>query len=169
MSGFILNGRNAVLLLLVCFYATSCTCAPTKCQSAGSKKPAATQCLRKVRTTAYTHTKSGGCKNAMGQRLAHSTVASASADWSRFPLGTQFRIVSTGQLFEVDDYGSALVGTDTIDLYQTTRTAMNNWGARSVDIEILSWGSRARSLSVLQPRAGNRSVRTMIAALREPI
>ena len=33
---------------------------------------------------------------------------SAAADWSRWPVGTVFRIQSTGQIYKVDDYGWAL-------------------------------------------------------------
>ena len=73
----------------------------------------------KVRTTAYTHTEAGGSHNAVGTRLSGKNVMSAAADWSRWPLGTKFRIVDTDEVFEIDDYGSALIGTGTIDLYKT--------------------------------------------------
>jgi len=33
-----------------------------------------------------------------------------------------------------------LVGTDTIDLYVTSRRMMNRWGARKVGIEVLEKG-----------------------------
>ena len=46
---------------------------------------------------------------------------SAAADWSRFPLGTRFQIVGTQDRYVIDDYGGALVGTNTIDLYKTSR------------------------------------------------
>lgn len=121
--------------------------------------------ISKVRTTAYTHTEAGGGRNAVGTRLSGKNVMSASADWSRWPLGTKFRIVDTNEVFRIDDYGSAVVGTGTIDLYKPTRLAMNKWGVRSVDIDILEWGSPLRSLQVLTPRSGNRRVRAMIADL----
>ena len=50
------------------------------------------QCMPKVRTTAYTHTESGGAHNAVGAHLSGCHVMSAASDWSRFPLGTRFRI-----------------------------------------------------------------------------
>jgi 3D (Asp-Asp-Asp) domain-containing protein len=122
-----------------------------------------------VRTTAYTHTEQGGHRNAIGGRLSGAKVMSAAADWSRWPLGTKFRIVDTEEVFQIDDYGSALVGTGTIDLYKTNRLAMNQWGVRSVDIDILEWGSPERSLQVLAGRVRNRQVRKMIVALsRKP-
>ncbi len=121
--------------------------------------------VHQVRTTAYTHTERGGPRNALGARLCGHDVKSASADWSRWPLGTKFRIVGTDEVFQVDDYGGALVGTGTIDLYKTNRFEMNQWGVRSVDIDILEWGSPAKSLEVLAPRARNRKVRAMIASL----
>ena len=124
--------------------------------------------VAKVRTTAYTHTERGGRRNAIGSRLSGKNVKSAAADWSRWPLGTRFRIVGTDDVFEIDDYGSALVGTNTIDLYKTNRFEMNRWGVRSVDIDILEWGSAQHSLEVLAPRARNRQVRAMILALKKP-
>ena len=119
----------------------------------------------KVRTTAYTHTEAGGRNNAVGTRLSGKNVMSAASDWSRWPLGTKFRIVGTDDVFKIDDYGSALIGTGTIDLYKTNRLAMRKWGVRSVDIDVLEWGSSKRSLEVLAPRKSDRRVRAMILAL----
>ncbi len=127
------------------------------------------QRISKVRTTAYTHTEAGGNRNAIGTKLSGKNVMSAASDWSRWPLGTKFRIVDTDEIFEIDDYGSALIGTGTIDLYKTNRLAMRRWGVRAVDIEVLEWGSRGRSLEVLAPRKRNRRVQAMIVALsRQP-
>ncbi len=124
-----------------------------------------TRRISKVRTTAYTHTEQGGRRNAIGTRLSGKNVKSAASDWSRWPLGTKFRIVDTDEVFQIDDYGSALIGTGTIDLYKTNRLAMNKWGVRSVDIDVIEWGSAEKSLQVLAPRKGNRRVRQMILAL----
>jgi len=123
------------------------------------------QRVQHVRTTAYTHTEAGGRRNAIGQRLSNDKVKSAAADWSRWPLGTKFRIVETDEVFQIDDYGSALVGTGTIDLYKSTRLAMKKWGVRSVDIDVIQWGSKEKSLAVLKPRQKNRIVRKMVLAL----
>ena len=121
--------------------------------------------IPKVRTTAYTHTEAGGRRNAIGERLSGKNVKSAAADWSRWPLGTKFRIVETGEIFRIDDYGGALIGTRTIDLYKTNRLEMRRWGVRSVDIDVIEWGSREESLKVLQPRKRNPLVRRMILAI----
>ena len=129
-----------------------------------NRKPASHR-ITKVRTTAYTHTERGGRRNAIDQRLSNREVKSAAADWSRWPLGTRFRIVDTNEVFEIDDYGSALVGTGTIDLYKSNRLAMKKWGVRSVDIDVIEWGSAEKSLEVLEPRKKNRRVRQMILAL----
>jgi 3D (Asp-Asp-Asp) domain-containing protein len=124
-----------------------------------------TKRICKVRTTAYTHAEKGGGRNAIGTRLSSNSVKSAAADWSRWPLGTKFRIVGTDEVFQIDDYGSALIGTGTIDLYKTNRLQMNQWGVRKVDIDVIEWGSPEHSLEVLTPRAHNRCVRQMILAL----
>lgn len=120
-----------------------------------------------VRTTAYTHTERGGCHNALDCHLSGRQVMSAASDWSRFPLGTHFRIASTNEEYVIDDYGIALVGTDTIDLYKPSRLGMKRWGVRYVDIDILQWGSEEQSLKVLTPRAKHRCVRQMVSALEK--
>ncbi|HEX4086227.1 MAG TPA: 3D domain-containing protein [Chthoniobacteraceae bacterium] len=120
-----------------------------------------------VRMTAYTCTEAGGRHDACGGVLTTGSVHSAAADWSRYPVGTRFQIVETGELCEIDDYGSALVGTNTIDLYKDTRRDMRTWGVRMVHIRILIWGSPRRSLEILTPRSRNRCVRPMISALRQ--
>ncbi len=132
--------------------------------------PTAATSLRhmpKVRTTAYTHTEQGGRRNALGKRLSGHHVMSAASDWSRFPLGTRFRIAGTNEEYIIDDYGTALIGTNTIDLYKPSRLDMRRWGMRHVDIDIVQWGSEEASLKVLAPRAKHRSVRRMIIALEK--
>ena len=120
-----------------------------------------------VRTTAYTRVEKGGRKNALGAYLSGHHVMSAASDWSRFPLGTRFRIASTREEYIIDDYGTALVGTSTIDLYKPTKLEMKRWGVRNVDIDILQWGSEEQSLKVLGPRAKHVTVRRMIAGLQK--
>ena len=123
--------------------------------------------MSNVRTTAYTRVEKGGCRNALGAYLSGRHVMSAASDWSRFPLGTRFQIVSTREEFIIDDYGTALVGTSTIDLYKPTKLEMKRWGVRNVDIDILQWGSEEQSLKVLGPRAKHQTVRRMIGALEK--
>src|SRR5207249_2959313 len=93
-------------------------------------QPSRTGAVQKVRTTAYTHTEPGGSRDAVGRPLTCGRMNSAAADWSRFPLGTKFKILQTGEVCQVTDYGSALVGTNTIDLYKTSRLRMRDWGVR---------------------------------------
>ena len=120
-----------------------------------------------VRTTAYTHSEGSGCHNAVGCRLSGAKVMSAASDWSRYPLGTRFRIAATNEEYIIDDYGWALVGTDTIDLYKPTRLEMKRWGVRHVDIDVLEWGSEEQSLKVLAPRCKHRRVQQMVTALEK--
>jgi 3D (Asp-Asp-Asp) domain-containing protein len=121
----------------------------------------------KVRTTAYHHSEPGGRANGIGGRL--SAAHSAASDWSWMPLGTRFRIVETGEDFVIEDYGSALVGKKTIDIYKSTRREMNAWGVRFVDIEIIEWGSAAVSLRVLQPRSKYGYIQRMVTGLRKQL
>jgi len=124
--------------------------------------------LPKVRTTAYTdHEGGSGSHNALGEHLSCRHVMSAASDWSRYPLGTLFRIAETNEEYVIDDYGNALIGTDTIDLYKPNRLEMKRWGVRYVDIDILQWGSEEQSLKVLAPRCKHRCVRQMVAALEK--
>ena len=93
------------------------------------------------------------------------TYGSAAADWSRWPAGTIFRLLSTGQIYRVDDYGWALSGRNTIDLYMATPNEMNAWGARSEPIQILRWGDSQESLRFLQSHQGYRHIRRMVLEL----
>ncbi len=124
-----------------------------------------------IRTTAYTHSEADhlayGRRNAIGSTLCASRdYTSAAADWSRFPLGTRFRIVGDSTIYVIDDYGSALVGTDTIDLYFTTQGEMNRWGVRHVDIEIIEKGSFERSARHLEGALDYWHCREMSEAIR---
>ena len=129
---------------------------------------------RSVRTTAYCHTESDhvryGHLAAAGGDLKFGLVCSAAADWSRYPLGTKFRIASQpGVVYEVDDYGSALVGSSTIDLYRPTFGSMNAWGVRNVDIEILHRGSYDDSLRLLRKSIHFPHVRRMVSDIQRRI
>jgi len=135
---------------------------------------AANHSVRTVRTTAYCHEEDDhlvyGKMSAQGTPLKFGSVRSAAADWSRYPLGTLFRI--TGQpevVYQVDDYGSALVGTDTIDLYKPTLDQMNNWGVRHVDIEVIRWGSFHRSMQLIKDRTQFPHVQRMFDTLQQRV
>lgn len=127
-----------------------------------------------VRTTAYCHDESDhiayGVRNAVGTPLKFGSLRSAAADWSRYPVGTLFRIADQPNVvYEVDDYGSALVGTGTIDLYKPTRGMMNDWGVRNVDIEVIRWGSYQRSMEIMRDRARWPHVRQMIQGIQTQV
>lgn len=127
-----------------------------------------------VQATAYTHTDPSqapwGKKNAIGTVLRFGKVTSAASDWSILPLGTRFKIKGTERVYEIDDYGSGMVGKKKVDLYRPNRKMMNAWGKRRVEIEILKWGSFEKSLKILKPRSSkNRHIRQMVSALRRKL
>ena len=69
----------------------------------------------------------------------------------------------------MDDYGSALVGTNTIDIYKPTPGEMQQWGSRRVNIRVLKWGSFRKSLAIMQPRQDNGYIRRMVQRIRKSI
>lgn len=123
---------------------------------------------RVVRTTAYTCSEDDhiiyGSKNATGTDLRYSDrVRSAAADWSFYPVGTVFRVKGMKELYVVDDYGSALTGTGTIDMYQPSKALMNKWGRRNVEVSVVQWGSFKRSAEILSQRTKYSHCRQMLA------
>ena len=62
----------------------------------------------------------------------------------------------------IDDYGFALAGTNTIDLYKPTRAKMNEWGVRRVTIEILEWGDPWQSYIHMARIKGYRHIKRMM-------
>lgn len=105
-------------------------------------------------------------KRVVAARPQRPKVGSAAADWSRWPAGTTFRLLSTGQLYRVDDYGWALAGRNTIDLYMATSGQMNAWGAREEQIQILQWGDPEESLRRLAPHQDYKHIRRMVLELQ---
>lgn len=144
---------------------------PAKTPPASTSLRTAGQVIPGVRTTAYTHSEADhlqyGARTAAGTPLKSGSIRSAAADWSIYPLGTVFQIQGDPSVYVVDDYGRALVGTRTIDIYQPTTGLMNLWGTRKVNIRVLRWGSSSRSLAVLKPRAYKAlHVREMISRIQ---
>jgi 3D (Asp-Asp-Asp) domain-containing protein len=92
-------------------------------------------------------------------------IGSAAADWSRWPAGTVFRLLSTGQNYRVEDYGWALSGRNTIDLYMANQREMNSWGARQETIEIVKWGDPQESLQFLRRHQDYRHIKRMVLEL----
>lgn len=131
-----------------------------------------------VKASAYSHgARCNGVwakRNALGSHLKTGDVSSASADWSRFPVGTRFRVVETGKVYEVDDYGSAMVGKDKVDLYMADYSQVDRWGVRRVTLEIVEWGSHRESLDILRKRSPSRGgyvgrmVKQLEAKLQNP-
>lgn len=159
-----MQSSTLLRLALVCVTAgVLASCAPMP-QSATVS--AGVHRVTHVRTTAYCANEGGsGRRNATGQYLSGRKVHSAASDWSRYPLGTRFRVVGSDEEYMIDDYGGALIGTGTIDLHKSNRAEVRRWGTRHVDIDVLQWGSHDQSLKVLRPRKSSRTVRRMIAGL----
>jgi 3D (Asp-Asp-Asp) domain-containing protein len=125
---------------------------------------------RLVRTTAYTCSEDDhleyGSMNAAGTPLRYTDrVRSAAADWAVYPVGTVFRIKGMKQLFVVDDYGSALTGTNTVDIYTPCKAHMNAWGRRNIELTVVQWGSYARSAEILSKRTHHPHCAQMYAAI----
>lgn len=123
---------------------------------------------RIVRTTAYTCSEDDhliyGSKNATGTALRYNDrVRSAAADWSFYPVGTTFRIKGLPYLYVVDDYGSALLGTGTVDIYTPNKEIMNLWATRTVEMTVVQWGSMTRSAELLSKRTSYDHCRKMLA------
>jgi 3D (Asp-Asp-Asp) domain-containing protein len=129
--------------------------------------------FQQVRTTAYFDGEADHLRytnhNALGTTLECGAITSAAADWGRWPAGTMFRIVQTGRMYIVDDYGWDLAGRNTIDLYMPTRGEMDNWGVQHVDIQIIQWGDPQESYDTLLPRSRYAHVRRMLRELRPQV
>ena len=121
---------------------------------------------RLVRMTAYTCTEADhlqyGNKSAAGTTLMYGRKRSAAADWSYYPIGTVFKIKGMPATYIIDDYGSALTGTGTIDLYKPSHAVMNQWGLRQVEVQVIKWGSMKRSVELLSKRTRHHHCRQML-------
>jgi len=123
---------------------------------------------RAVRTTSYSHEENEvGApwrKNAIGTYLKYGHVRSAAADWSRYPVGTKFKIKGLPHTYIVDDYGSSLVGTNTIDIYHPNLSSMHRWGTRPAEIAVIQWGDWERTINILAGRTQYPHTREMYYA-----
>ena len=104
-------------------------------------------------------------RRSLGEGGKPPQIGSAAADWARWPAGTVLRLLSTGQNYRVEDYGWALSGRNTIDLYMANQREMNSWGARQEAIEILKWGDPQESLQFLQRHQDYKHIRRMVLEL----
>lgn len=163
-----MNFRFILLGLVACFFSA---CSSTSNVKSSQKTLAKAKVIPGVRTTAYTHTEADhiqhGTSSAVGSNLKFGKVRSAAADWSVYPVGTVFQIEGTPYVYQVDDYGSALVGTNTIDLYKPDKGMMDQWGVRKVNIRVLKWGSFTKSLAIMKPRAKHDHVKKMVQRIEK--
>jgi 3D (Asp-Asp-Asp) domain-containing protein len=120
-------------------------------------------------TRTVTRTTKRGAKTSRNMKRAvvvsKPRVGSAAADWSRWPMGTTFRLLSTSQIYRVEDYGWALAGRNTIDLYMPNQREMNSWGVRQEPIQILQWGDPQESLRFLRRHQDYRHIKRMVLEL----
>jgi hypothetical protein len=65
----------------------------------------------------------------------------------------------------VEDYGWALSGRNTIDLYMATSREMNGWGVRQELIQIVHWGDPQESLRRLARHTKYRHIKRMVLEL----
>ncbi len=124
--------------------------------------------MEETRTVTRTSKRAAKTPRSVKRAVAVSPppqIGSAAADWSRWPAGTVFRLLSTGQSYRVEDYGWALSGRNTIDLYMANQHEMNSWGARQEAIEILQWGDPQESLQFLQRHQDYRHIKRMVLEL----
>ena len=132
--------------------------------TSASLQPFSLDTVSKASKTTVTKKSAKGSKVVVKKTKAPK-VGSAAADWARWPAGTTFRLLSTGQIYRVDDYGWALSGRNTIDLYMANSREMNSWGARQESIQVLHWGDPQESLRLLQPHQNSRHIQRMILEL----
>jgi len=124
--------------------------------------------MEETRTVTRTSKRAAKTPRSVKRAVAVSRppqIGSAAADWSRWPAGTVFRLLSTGQSYRVEDYGWALSGRNTIDLYMANQREMNSWGARQEAIEILQWGDPQESLQFLRRHQDYRHIKRMVFEL----
>jgi len=68
-------------------------------------------------------------------------------------------------MYRVDDYGWALSGRNTIDLYMANSRDMNTWGARQETSRSLQWGDPQQSLQFLQSHQDYKHIKRMVLEL----
>ena len=83
-----------------------------------------------------------------------------------YPVGTKFKIKGLPYTYIVDDYGSALVGTNTMDIYHPNLSSMRLWGNRHIEIAVIQWGDWDRTLNILAGRTQYTHTRTMYYAAK---
>jgi 3D (Asp-Asp-Asp) domain-containing protein len=125
---------------------------------------------RIVRTVAYVSSDRdhpvGDNQNSAGTILRYTDrVRSAAADWSFYPVGTTFRIKGLPYWYVIDDYVYDLVGCGSIGVYKPNKEDKNLWGVRNLELDIVQWGSFARSAELLSKRTKYEKCRQMLENL----
>lgn len=121
------------------------------------EEPLARDIYQKVNVAPYAGATSGSGEagvTARGTRYQRGSISSAAADWARWPAGTLFRVLATGELYEVDDFTDDIVGKNMLLLY---KPASSNAETHFVTIEIIRWGSPHDSAILLQQQKSSTS------------
>jgi hypothetical protein len=150
------------ILLLLSIFAMLCGCAG---QGSRYEEPLPRATYQKVNVVSYAGAAGDGA-TARGTRYQSGSISSAAADWARWPAGTLFRILATGEIYEVDDFTDDVVGTNTILLYKPASATMPGAGPRFVTIEIVRWGSPHDSAEILRQQKSSTSKKILVELLQ---
>lgn len=134
----------------------------------GYEEPPARDVYQKVNVTSYAGAASergAPPATARGTRYQSGSISSAAADWARWPAGTLFRVLATGELFEVDDFTDDIVGKNTLLLYKPAAAVLSNSGTHYVTIEIIRWGSFPDSAALLRQQKCSTSKKILVELL----
>ena len=150
-----------LIVALFCLALAGCVGGPRT-----AAEPPKREIYQKVNVASYAGAASepgAPAATARGTRYQSGSVSSAAADWSRWPVGTLFRVLATGEIYEVDDFTDDIVGTNTLLLFKPNAPMP---GARYVTIEVIRWGSFADSASLLRRQKSSTS-KKILAELRQ--
>jgi 3D (Asp-Asp-Asp) domain-containing protein len=131
----------------------------------GDEPPLERDVYQKLNVSSYAGAASepgSAAVTARGTRYQSGSISSAAADWARWPAGTLFRVLATGEIFEVDDYTDDIVGKNTILLY---KPAIPNPGTHFVTIEVIRWGSPHDSASMLRQQKSSTAKKILVELL----
>ena len=135
----------------------------------GYEEPLARDVYQKVNVGPYAGAASepgAPAVSARGTRYQSGSISSAAADWARWPAGTLFRVLATGELYEVDDFTDDIVGKNTLLLYKPSTAALSNSGTHYVTVEIIRWGGFPASASLLRQQKSS-TAKKILAELLE--
>ena len=87
----------------------------------------------KKRLTVKSYAYTGGGYTATGTKAKYGTLA---VDPKVIPYGTKVYIKELDKVFTAEDCGGGIKGNK-IDIYMNSSSACNNWGVRTITLEIL--------------------------------